>query len=243
MSDRTGPFDDGTADDRDDELRSLLRAGVAADAPTEAEAEDELGVLRPRFEHARRRRQTGLAVAGAAAAVLVVVLGLAALGGDDRQQLDTADRSTLPTASTSTTTTTTAPGPTPTTVGVPGEPEATAPPTSLPGTPGPGSTLPSAPTTATPSGPAAPPTTTTPPAPAGGTQEAVAAGGSATLTWTPTSLTVVSTRPAPGWSVERVERPDATRAVIRFRRDGGGSGSSTSTIDARMRDGALEVQT
>ena len=97
-----------------------------------------------------------------------------------------------------------------------------------------GSTVP-APTTAPPV--TAAPTTT---APVGGTRTLSAEGGTATVQWSATSLTVVRTAPAAGWTLEQVEQRSATRVVVKFRRDGGGSGSSSSTIDARVVGGALE---
>ncbi len=54
-------------------------------------------------------------------------------------------------------------------------------------------------------------------------------------------MTVLSTSPSPGWTVEDVEQKDATRIVVDFRRDEGGSGSSSSTIDVRVEGGQLRV--
>ena len=230
--------------DLDDALRQRMHAGIREGG----DAHHELTTMRPRFERARRRRAT-VTAAASTAAVAIVVVGALSLGGGPRgERVQVADSSVAPRSTTTTSTTTTV---APTTTDAP-----TSPPTSA--DPGPSITTP----TPTPDGGSNPgtspvPATSTPPAnplptatsvvpapttaPPGGQRVLSSDGGTATVTWTATSLVVDHTDPADGWTVEQVERKEPTRVVVKFRRDGGGPGSSSATIDARVVDGRLEV--
>lgn len=233
-TDQTFP-DDGS-DPVDDLLRTRVQA-AAAEAPSAGTAQAELVELTPRFRRARQRRQAATAALASAAAVVVVVAGAFALGGTDPQRLDTAGEdgtsTTSTTSSTSTSTTASTTTTAPTTVPSVTTPTSTVPSTTAPPATAPPSIVP--PSTVSPTIVA--PTTV----PVGGTQVAVALGGTATIRWSATQVSVLDTSPAPGWSLERVEQKSATRVEVRFRRDEGGSGSSTSTIDARVVDGRLDV--
>ncbi len=228
----------GDADGLDELLRARVQ-GAAADLPVAPDAHAELVELTPRFRRARQRCQVAVAAMSSAAVVVLLVAGTLVFGGNDTTRIDTAgdDRRT---STTSTTVTTTEPTTTVTTVPttVTADPPVT---TTVPGDegtsggPGAGSfpTTTAAPTTTT-----TPPTTTTP---VGGTQALTATGGFATVRWDADSITVLGTSPSFGWTLEGVEQESPTRVVVKFRRDEGGSGSSSSTIDARVRDGRLEV--
>lgn len=232
------PHPDLPDDPAVDPIDELLRTRVQAAAPTTtspSEAQAELVELTPRFRRARQRRQAATAAMSAAAAVVLVVAGAYALGSEDPQRIDTAgdDTSTSVTSSTSTTSTTT----TPTSTTVPTSTVAPAP-TTVPGT-GNGSATTVAPAPV----PGALPTTAAPTTTeaVGGTETLTSSGGTATVRWSATSATVLATSPAAGWTLERVEQKSPTRVEVRFRRDGGDSGSSGATIDARVVDGRLQV--
>lgn len=220
----------------DELLRARLRSAAPA-APDAAAVDDELAELTPRFRRARQRRQTAVAAVSSAAAAALLVVGAVAIGGTGGQRIDTADDDRTSTTTTSTTvpattipTTTTVPGPTtvPTTV-VPTVPDPTAP------SPGGNTATVPPPSTA----PPVPPTT----APVGGTQTLSSEGGNATVRWNATSITVIGTAPAVGWQLEEIDQRSPTRVVVDFRRDEGGSGTSTVSIDARVVDGQLDVNT
>ncbi len=235
MSDPRDPID-GPDDLDDAELRSLVQRGAPAAPGDDAIVDARLDALRPQFRRARQRRQSAIAAVGAVAAVVVVVLAVGLVGREGTQQLDTADdRDTTTTTSTVAPTTTSVPVSTSTTSTI-------APTTTAPaGRDAPSTTRGPEATTPT-TVPRSRDTTTTTAAPAvPQTRSASSEGGSATFVWTPSQVSVSSTSPAAGWSVERVEQPEATRAIVRFRRDGG-SGTSSATIDARVRDGRLEIQ-
>lgn len=226
----------------DELLRHRVRSGVP-DGPDAATVDAELVELAPRFRRARQRRQAAVATVASAAAVVLVVVGAFSLGGNGAQRIDTADddggvtSTSLAPTSTTSTTSTTVPTTVPTTAAPTSVPGTTAAPTTAPG--GDGSPPPPtiAPPTVPPATTVAPPTT----APVGGTRTLTSPGGSATVRWTANSITVLSTSPAPGWSLDEVDQRSPTRVRIDFRRDGGGSGSDSSSIDARVVDGRLEV--
>lgn len=232
-------------DDLDDALRQRMQAGIRGGG----DARDELSSMRPRFERARRRRAT-VTAAASTAAVAIVVVGALSLGGGPRdERVQVADSSVAPRSTTTTSTTTTV-GPT--------SAAPTSPPTSA--DPGPSITTPTptptadggtnpgtspVPATSTPPANPLPTVTSAVPAPTtatpGGQRVLSSDGGTATVTWTATSLVVDRTDPAAGWTVEQVERKEPTRVVVKFRRDDGGPGSSSATIDARVVAGRLEV--
>ena len=232
-------------DDLDDALRQRMQAGIRGGG----DARDELSSMRPRFERARRRRAT-VTAAASTAAVAIVVVGALSLGGGPRdERVQVADSSVAPRSTTTTSTTTTV-GPT--------SAAPTSPPTSA--DPGPSITTPTptptadggtnpgtspVPATSTPPANPLPTVTSAVPAPTtatpGGQRVLSSDGGTATVTWTATSLVVDRTDPAAGWTVEQVERKEPTRVVVKFRRDDGGPGSSSVTIDARVVAGRLEV--
>ena len=231
--------------DLDDALRQRMQAGIRRGG----DARDELSSMRPRFERARRRRAT-VTAAASTAAVAIVVVGALSLGGGPRdERVQVADSSVAPRSTTTTSTTTTV-GPT--------SAAPTSPPTSA--DPGPSITTPTptptadggtnpgtspVPATSTPPANPLPTVTSAVPAPTtatpGGQRVLSSDGGTATVTWTATSLVVDRTDPAAGWTVEQVERKEPTRVVVKFRRDDGGPGSSSATIDARVVAGRLEV--
>lgn len=231
--------------DLDDALRQRMQAGIRGGG----DARDELSSMRPRFERARRRRAT-VTAAASTAAVAIVVVGALSLGGGPRdERVQVADSSVAPRSTTTTSTTTTV-GPT--------SAAPTSPPTSA--DPGPSITTPTptptadggtnpgtspVPATSTPPANPLPTVTSAVPAPTtatpGGQRVLSSDGGTATVTWTATSLVVDRTDPAAGWTVEQVERKEPTRVVVKFRRDDGGPGSSSATIDARVVAGRLEV--
>lgn len=234
-------------DDLDDALRQRMQAGIRGGG----DAHDELSSVRPRFERARRRRATVTAVASTAAVAIVVVGALSLGGGPRDERVQVADSLVAPRSTTTTSTTTTV---------APTSAAPTSPPTSA--DPGPSITTPTPAPTPTADGGTNPgtspvPATSTPPAnplptvtsavPApttatpGGQRVLSSDGGTATVTWTATSLVVDRTDPAAGWTVEQVERKEPTRVVVKFRRDDGGPGSSSATIDARVVAGRLEV--
>jgi len=221
----------------DDELRRRLRSSTSRRDSADA----DLAALRPRFRRSRRRRSA--TISGAVVAAAVVVGVSLSLGGSDqavRVSVAGGRPTTEPTVTTITstvpsTTVASAPLSTPTTEPDQGAVEATTtPPPAGGGGPA------SQPTPTTTAATVVPVATTTTAKP-GGLQVLTSDGGTATVTWTAVSLTVDRTDPAPGWTLERTEQKDATRVVVRFRRDGGGSGSSTATIDARVVDGRFEV--
>ena len=234
-------------DDLDDALRQRMQAGIRGGG----DAHHELSSMRPRFERARRRRAT-VTAAASTAAVAIVVVGALSLGGGPRdERVQVADSSVAPRSTTTTSTTTTV---------APTSAAPTSPPTSA--DPGPSITTPTPAPTPTADGGTNPgtspvPATSTPPAnplptatsvvpapttaPPGGQRVLSSDGGTATVTWTATSLVVDRTDPAAGWTVEQVERKEPTRVVVKFRRDDGGPGSSSATIDARVVAGRLEV--
>lgn len=225
--------EDAAVDPIDELLRARLQAGAPGTTST-PEAQAELVELTPRFRRARQRRQAAVAALSSAAAVVLVVVGLAAFGDEGSQRIDTAgdDTSTSLTTSSSTSTTSTTAVPSTTTPST----STTAPSTTAP-VPGAVAST----TTTTPSRPTVAPSVAAPTTPVGGTETLAATGGTATVRWTATNATVLGATPAPGWTVERSEQKSATRVEVRFRRDDGGSGSSSSTIDARVVDGRLVV--
>jgi hypothetical protein len=238
-------------DGLDARLRTRLLEAAPPVGPLDAPA--ELRDLTPRFRAARRRHRAAVGTMASAAAIALVVLGAVSLGPSDRQAVDTADDPSLVITTTTIERagrTTVAPTTVPTapTITVPAAPPPTAPAagsapatttTQVPFDPTPrrpsggGSTASPTPTTVVPSVPTT--------APASGSRVVAAAGGTVSLTWTPSSLTVTATDPAPGWALDRVVRKSATRVVVTFTRPGGGSGSNTSTVDARVEGGGLRV--
>lgn len=225
----------------DELLRRRVREG-APDGPDASTVDAELVELAPRFRRARQRRQAAVASVASAAAIALVVVGAFTLGGNGSQRIDTADddrgvTSTSVAPSSTTTTSTTVPTTVPTTAPPTSTPDPSTAPTTAPG----GGTAPPPPSIAPPTAP--PQTTIAPPttAPVGGTRTLTSEGGTATVRWTADSITVLSTSPAPGWSLDEVDQRSPTRVRIDFRRDDGGSGSSSSSIDARVVGGRLEV--
>jgi hypothetical protein len=223
----------------DELLRRRVREG-APDGPDASTVDAELVELAPRFRRARQRRQAAVASVASAAAIALVVVGAFTLGGNGSQRIDTADddrgvTSTSVAPSSTTTTSTTVPTTVPTTAPPTSTPDPSTAPTTAPGDGD--AQLPIAPPTVPPQTSIAPPTT----APVGGTRTLTSEGGSATVRWTADSITVLSTSPAPGWSLDEVDQRSPTRVRIDFRRDDGGSGSSSSSIDARVVGGRLEV--
>ncbi|CAN5409584.1 hypothetical protein BH10ACT3_BH10ACT3_03410 [soil metagenome] len=224
----------------DMEFEHELRARLRGDQLPLGDAAD-LEALRPRFRRARQRRQVAIAAVSSAAVIAVIAVGSVVLGSGDTQAVRVAgnpDRSTTtsPTTSTSTTLPSTSTTAVPDTT-VPAAPDPA--PTTVPGAGNPGSS-PDAPeitTTVAPPPPVTAPTTSAPAA--GGTTTLSSDGGTATIQWTASSAVVLSTAPAAGWERESVEQKDPTRVVVKFRRPGGGSGSNSATIDARVENGEL----
>lgn len=224
-----------TPEEDDDDLRRRLLAGtpeVGGDSP--------LAELRPRFERARRRRRAARTAATTALASVVVVVAILAGGNDGTGRVRVTDdgpagvpRVTATTAPPSTTVTTVVATTVPSTSAVTTAPAAATTSADVGG---------AVPTTTLPEGTPTP-TSVTPTAAPGGTRTVDAESGSVTVTWTPTTLLVDAVTPAPGWEPGEVDRKEATRVVVHFRRVGGSSGPGAGevTIDLRVEDGDLRV--
>ena len=235
----------------DDDLRNRFQSSEFS----QDGAQSDLEQLQPRFTRARRNRQLATATASVAAVLLVVVVGASAFSGAaGRQVVNVADDSRreqtreelnpeLPVSSlpenpdiamldsegSSVST-------------VPGEGSGSVDSGNSPpiepniGSGPPASEVPPVPE------PAPQPTVpTTTVAPVGGTTTLSAEGGTATVIWTASSIRVVTTAPNAGWQLERIEQDSATEIEVGFRREDGGSGSSNSTIKARVESGRLRV--
>lgn len=245
----------------DDELRNRFQSSEFS----QDGAQSDLEQLQPRFTRARRNRQLASATASVAAVLLVVVVGASAFSGAaGRQVVNVADDSRreqtreelipeLPVSSlpeNPEVTESSLPENPDIAVSSDGSSVSTVPgdqsggadsgnyPQSDPsiGSAPPASEVPPVPDTA-PQPPAPAPTV----APVGGTTTLSAEGGTTTVIWTASSIRVVTTAPNAGWQLERIEQGSATEIEVRFGREGGGSGSSNSTIKARVENGRLKV--
>jgi hypothetical protein len=181
---------DGIAPDEaelDLALRRRLRDGVTTPDPAV-----ELGILRPRFVHARRRRRARVAALSSAAAVLLAVAGVSLAGGRDTQVITPATETTSPPATTT----------------------SVVPDTTMPtAASGASTTAPAGSPTSTIG--AAPATTTVPPR----QTPLTVAGGTVVVRSDATTVGIVSVTPATGWIVaERKTEP--TRIEVRFERVG-----------------------
>jgi hypothetical protein len=244
----------------DDELRNRFQSsGFAQDG-----ARTDLERLQPRFTRARRNRQLASATASVAAVLLIVVAGASAFSGaagrqvvqvaDDSRREETREEliSELPVSSLpdSSVPVSSLPENPDTAVSSDGSSVGT-----VPGD-GSGSVDSGNSPSGEPSIGSAPPVSEVPPvpepvpqptvpaptvAPVGGTTTLSAEGGTASVIWTATSVRVVATGPNAGWQLERIKQDSATEIEVRFRRDDGGSGSSNSTIKARVESGRLRV--
>ncbi|KLR61667.1 hypothetical protein IMCC26207_107206 [Actinobacteria bacterium IMCC26207] len=245
----------------DDELRNRFQSSEFS----QDGAQSDLEQLQPRFTRARRNRQLASATASVAAVLLVVVVGASAFSGAaGRQVVNVADDSRreetreelnpeLPVSSLPE-------NPDITESSLPQNPDiaVSSDGSSVSTVPGdqsggagsgnsssrepsidlgpPVSEVPPVPDTV-PQPPAPAPTV----APVGGTTTLSAEGGTATVIWTASSIRVVTTAPNTGWQLERIEQDSATEIEVRFEREDGGSGSSNSTIKARVESGRLRV--
>jgi hypothetical protein len=244
----------------DDELRNRFQSSEFA----QDGARSDLERLQPRFTRARRNRQLASATASVAAVLLIVVAGASAFSGaagrqvvnvaDDSRREQTREEliselpvSELPVSSLPVSSLPENPD---TAVSSDGSSVSTVPDDGS-GSADSGNSSSSEPSTGS-----APPVSEVPPvpepvpqptvptptvAPVGGTTTLSAEGGTATVLWTATSIRVVTTAPNAGWQLERLEQDSATEIEVRFRRDDGGSGSSNSTIKARVESGRLRV--
>ena len=79
-----------------------------------------------------------------------------------------------------------------------------------------------------------------PAAPAPFTQSYSSSGGSITVTWNGSSLSLDAINPAPGFVAE-IEDAGGSRVRVDFESDGG-SGGDDSRIEVRVEDGRLEVR-
>lgn len=244
----------------DDELRNRFQSSEFA----QDGARSDLERLQPRFTRARRNRQLASATASVAAVLLIVVAGASAFSGaagrqvvqvaDDSRREQTREEliSELPVSSlpVSSLPVSSLPENPDTAVSSDGSSVSTVPDDGS-GSADSGNSSSSEPSTGS-----APPVSEVPPvpepvpqptvptptvAPVGGTTTLSAEGGTATVLWTATSIRVVTTAPNAGWQLERLEQDSATEIEVRFRRDDGGSGSSNSTIKARVESGRLRV--
>ena len=250
----------------DDELRNRFQSSEFS----QDSARSDLEQLQPRFTRARRNRQLASATASVAAVLLVVVVGASAFSGaagrqvvnvaDDSRREQTREQlipemsvSTLPGASLPVDPSITesslpenpdiavsSDGPSVSTVPSEGSGSVDSG-NSPPIQPSIGSGPPESevPPVPEPAPQSTVPTTTV--APVGGTTTLSSEGGIATVTWTASSIRVVRTAPNAGWQLERIEQDSATEVEVRFRRDDGVSGSSNSTIKARVESGRLRV--
>ncbi|MFZ4519970.1 MAG: hypothetical protein ACOYOP_16385 [Microthrixaceae bacterium] len=242
----------------DDQLRDAVR-GLAG-GPDAASVAAELERLRPRLRAARNRRRATVA-ALSSVAVVVLGVGVAVLDGPTDRTVDVVDGPRVPTTTTllpappEPAPPTSAPPapptepPAPATTAVPGPPAAPAgPPSGGVAPTGPvrsgsgGGTSGGALPTPDGAGPpaTAPPTTT---APVAQVRTVAAPGGTITVSWTPTSVRLVSVAVAPGW-VEEGRSVEDTQVSVRFRREGGssGEGSGSSQAEAEVEDGTLRVR-
>lgn len=235
----------------DDELGAALRQRAGAGTTSTAAAHD--AVLR-RAGTIRRRRA---AIGGGSAMAVLLVGGIALLprGADEIGPAVTGD--VLPTFDEATTTVDEPadPSPTPTTVDltIPGtDPQATpdttvgttitssvvAPTTSTPRATTPSSTSVAATTpttTDTTTDTSAPTTSAAEPAPGPFTETYQSVGGSITVTWGGSTLSLVSVAPANGFVAE-VEQSSATRVRVRFESD-----AVDSRIEVRVDGGQVSV--
>jgi len=225
MNDHLQPEDPGL----DDLLRARLRS-----VPIGDDAGARLDDLRPRFHRARRRRQAATAALGTAAAIVGVGLAVT-LGGGNETRLDVpagpASSSTRPSVPASTVTSTTEAPSASTVVVVPATPTTVVASTDSVGGRATTTTRPAATTSR-------PPSTTAP----GGTPAEVAtptAGGTVVVRHDATTVTLVRTEPAAGWSVSET-RTEADRVEVRFRRDGS---SEEAKVVARIDQGRFRVET
>ena len=248
----------------DDELRNRFQSSEFS----QDGAQSDLEQLQPRFTRARRNRQLATATASVAAVLLVVVVGASAFSGAaGRQVVNVADDSRreqtreelnpeLPVSSLPE-------NPDITESSLPENPDIAVSSdgssvSTVPGEQSGGadsgnssSREPSIdlgpPVSEVPPVPPVPDTVPQPPAPAptvapvGGTTTLSAEGGTATVIWTASSIRVVTTAPNAGWQLERLEQDSPTEIEVRFGREDGGSGSSNSTIKARVESGRLRV--
>ena len=72
------------------------------------------------------------------------------------------------------------------------------------------------------------------------TQSYSSTGGSITVTWNGSSLSLDAINPAPGFAAE-IEDAGGSRVRVDFESDGG-SGGDDSRIEVRVEDGRLEVR-
>jgi hypothetical protein len=211
---------DGIAPDEaelDLALRRRLRDGVTTPDPAV-----ELGILRPRFVHARRRRRARVAALSSAAAVLLAVAGVSLAGGRDTQVITPATGHTSAPSTTQTAETTSPPATTTSVV--------------------PDTTMPTAASGASTTAPAGSPTSTIGAAPATTTvpprqTPLTVAGGTVVVRSDATTVGIVSVTPATGWIVaERKTEP--TRIEVRFERVGS---SDQARVVARVEHGQLRT--
>ena len=245
----------------DDELRNRFQFSEFS----QDGARSDLEGLKPRFTRARRNRQLASATASVAAVLLVVVVGASAFSGAaGRQVVNVADdsrreqtreeliperpvsslpenpevtESSLPenpdiAVSSDGSSVSTVPGDRPRGADSGNSPQSE---------PSIGSAQPALEVPPVPEPVPQPTVPTTTVAPVGGTTTLSAEGGTTTVIWTASSIRVVTTAPAAGWQLERIEQDSATEVEVRFRRDDGVSGSSNSTIKARGESGRLRV--
>ena len=245
----------------DDELRNRFQSSEFA----QDGARSDLEGLKPRFTRARRNRQFASATASVAAALLIVVAGVSAFSGaagrqvvqvaDDSRREQTREdlisempvsslpenpeitESSLPenpdiAISSEGSSATTGPG-----QGSGSVDSGNSPPIE----PSIGSAPPASEVPPVPEPAPQPTVPTTTVAPVGGTTTLSAEGGTATVIWTASSIRVVTTAPNSGWQLERIKQDSATEIEVRFGREDGGSGSSNSTIKARVESGRLKV--
>jgi hypothetical protein len=217
----------------DDELATAMRRrSPAIDASGLSTATAHDAVL-ARAHHIRRRRA---GIAGGVSLIAITALGFVVFdGGADDTLVPASDPSTTlsipPTVTPST-------FPGATTTNGPTAPSTTAPTTTGPTTTGPTTTAPT--TTAAPVTTTVPPTVTatvapTAPPPAPTTETVPSSGGSITYRWDGTSLTLVSTDPAPDHTAE-IEDQTSTRLRVRF------DGPNESRVEVRVEDGVPVVR-
>jgi hypothetical protein len=234
----------------DDELRNRFQSSEFS----QDGAQSDLEQLQPRFTRARRNRQLASATASVAAVLLVVVVGASVFSGAaGRQVVNVADDSLreqtreelipeLPVSSLPENPDIAVSSDGSSVSTVPGEGSGGANSGNSPQSePSIGSAQPAVEVPPVPEQVPQPPAPAPTVPPVGGTTTLSAEGGTTTVIWTASSIRVVTTAPAAGWQVERIEQDSATEIEVRFERDDGGSGSSNSTIKARVEGGRLRV--
>jgi hypothetical protein len=236
-------------DPLDQALRHALAAHAGHPADSQSDPAGALAALRPRFRRARRRRRA-IGTASLAAAAALVGFGVSTSGTTHVHVITPAQSTSLPPSSLRTTSipSTSVPGPVvPTTGAVEVSPGTgtsastilpTATPTSTRSNRSPGGP-PAAPTsTVVRSGPGSPVASSTTTVPPPVQTKSISAPGGVVVVRYDSTVQVVSTTPAAGWTIAEQKQDDPARIEVRFQRT---SSSEQSKVEARLQDGQLRT--